>query len=138
MKNPAQVAQKWSQRLQGSTEAIAQGVASVTTAPSAQAIKQQDAMLTNFTNSVTNGKWARNLGRVTLQEWQDKITKVGIPRITAGAAAAVPKMQSFMESFLPWVEQGVNALKSTPRGGLEQNIARAVTMMRHNSNYKRS
>lgn len=137
MKNPAQVAQKWSRNLQGSTESITAGVQAVTQAPSAAAIKQQDAMLTNFTNAVTSGKWARNLGRVSLQEWQDKLLKVGVPRITAGAAAAVPKMQSFMESFLPWVDQGVNALKATPRGGLEQNITRAVTMIRHNANFKR-
>lgn len=137
MKNAQQVAQKWSRNLQGSTDSITQGVQAVTEAPSARAIRQQDALLNNFTTAVTSGKWARNLGRVTLQDWQDRLLKVGIGRITAGAAAAVPKMESFMNQFLPYLEQGVNNLKATPRGGIEQNIQRAVSMIRWNSQFKR-
>jgi hypothetical protein len=137
MKNPQAVAAKWSRNLQGSAESIRQGVQAVTEAPSQKAIRQQDVMVQNFTASVASGKWARNLGRVTLPEWQDKIINIGIPRITAGAAAAIPKMEGFLTQFLPYLDQGVNQLKAMPRGGLEQNIQRAVTMIRHNAAFKR-
>lgn len=136
-KNPAQVAQKWSRNLQGAGEQIRQGVAAVTEAPSAKAIKQQDVMVANFQQAVSSGKWARNLGKVSLTDWQQAITNVGIPRITAGAAAAIPKMESFLTQFLPYLQQGVNALQQTPRGSLEQNIQRAVSMIRHSANFRR-
>lgn len=137
MKDPQQVAQKWSRNLQSSGASIQAGVMAVTTAPSQAAIKQQDVMVQNFTQSVASGKWARNLGKVTLQDWQNAVVNVGIPRITSGAAKAQPKMADFMTQFLPYVQQGVQKLQATPRGTLDQNINRAVTMIRHNAAFVR-
>jgi len=136
-KNPQQVAQKWSRNLQGAGESIRQGIDAVTEAPSVKAIRQQDVMVANFQASVASGKWARNLSKIGLAEWQDKFKTIGIPRITAGAAAAIPKMESFLTQFLPYLQQGVNALQQMPRGSLETNIQRSVAMIRHNAAFKR-
>lgn len=138
MKDPATVAQKWSRNLQASGPSITAGVNAVTVSPAQQAIKQQDVMVQNFTQSVTSGKWARNLGKTTLNDWQQAIIQVGIPRITAGAAKALPKMQDFMTQWLQYEEAGKAKLAQMPRGGLDQNIQRAVTMIRHNAAFVRS
>lgn len=137
MKDPATVAKKWSTNLQASGPSITAGVMAVTEAPSAAAIKQQDVMLQNFTQAVTSGKWARALGKVTLQSWQNAITTIGIQRITSGAAKALPKMTDFMTQWLPYQEQLKQKLAATPRGSLEQNINRAVTAIRHNAAFVR-
>lgn len=137
MKDPAAVAKKWSTNLQASGPSITAGVMAVTEAPSAAAIKQQDVMLQNFTQAVTSGKWARALGKVTLQSWQNAITTIGIQRITSGAAKALPKMTDFMTQWLPYQEQLKQKLAATPRGSLEQNINRAVTAIRHNAAFVR-
>lgn len=137
MKDPATVAKKWSTNLQASGPSITAGVMGVTEAPSAAAIKQQDVMLQNFTQAVTSGKWARALGKVTLQSWQNAITTIGIQRITSGAAKALPKMTDFMTQWLPYQEQLKQKLAATPRGSLEQNINRAVTAIRHNAAFVR-
>lgn len=138
MKNPAQVASKWNRNLAASGESVKAGVQAVTQAPSEKAIRQQDVMVSNFTQAVTSGKWARNLGRVTLQDWQQAMINTGIPRITSGAAKGLPKMENFLSQFLPYLEQGLNKLANMPRGNLQQNIQRAVTMIQHNADFKRS
>jgi len=138
MKNPSEVARKWSRNLAGSGESVKAGVNAVTSNPAEAAIRQQDVMVQNFTQAVTSGKWARNLGRVTLQDWQKAMIDTGIPRITSGAAKGLPKMESFLNQFLPYLEQGQNALKTMPRGNLQQNIQRAVMMIQHNANFKRA
>ena len=137
MKDPAAVAKKWSTNLQASGPSITAGVNAVTVAPSQSAIKQQDIMLQNFTNAVTSGKWARNLAKVTLQDWQNAINTIGLQRITSGAAKALPKMTDFMTQWLPYEEQLKQKLQASPRGGLEQNINRAVMAIRHNASFVR-
>jgi hypothetical protein len=137
MKDPTMVAQKWSRNLQASGPSITAGVNAVTTAPSQLAIKQQDVMVQNFQAAVASGKWARNLGKVSLTDWQTAIIQVGIPRITAGAAKALPKMTDFMTQWLPYEAAGLAKLAQMPRGGLDQNIQRAVTMIRHNASFVR-
>ena len=138
MKDPAQVAQKWSRNLQAAGPSITAGVNAVQTAPSQLAIKQQDVMVQNFTTAVTSGKWARNLGKVSLNDWQTALIQVGIPRITAGAAKSLPKVQDFMTQWLPYEAAGQAKLQTMPRGGLDQNIQRAVTMIRHNAAFVRT
>lgn len=128
-------AAKWASRLSGSTAEITAGVQAVKEHPGIAAARQKAVWLANVTASAD--KWARNVSRGTLQDWQDKMISKGIPRIATGAQAAIPKMTSFLNDFLPHVDAGVAALKNMPRGGIEQNINRAVAMMRHNAAYVR-
>jgi hypothetical protein len=88
--------------------------------------------------AVQSGKYAESLNRVTLQDWQAAMINKGIPRVAAGAAEGKGKFQTFMTQFLPWIQQGQQSLESMPRGDLETNIQRMVTMVRHNANFRRS
>jgi hypothetical protein len=135
MKNPQQVADKWARNLGSSVESIKSGVAAVTTAPTEKAAMRADAYASGVQQSVATGKFQRGLRRVTLADWQRAIINKGIPRISAGAAEAKPKMAAFLTEFLPHVESGVASLPA--RGDTETNINRAVQMMRHNAGFAR-
>lgn len=130
---PDQIAQDWAAKLAASTDKIQRGVQSVTTAPGQAAARQKGAYVANVQSSAD--KWASRVSSVGLGEWQQAAISKGVPRIASGAQAAQPKMASFLTQFLPHVESGKASLPA--RGNLEQNIARATAMIRHNAGFKR-
>jgi hypothetical protein len=131
----AQGAAKWASRLSGAAQEITQGVQAVTEAPGMAAARSKALWLSQVTASAD--KWARRVSSVSLQSWQDAMINKGVPRIGQGAQAAIPKVESFLNDFLPYVDQGVQALKSLPKGGVEAGINRAAAMIRHNAAYVR-
>lgn len=133
--DPAAVANKWATRLSGATQAIIDGVNAVTVAPGTKAAAQVDVWLAKITAS--RDKWVRNVSAVTLAQWQSAMTTKGVQRIATGAQAAIPKMTAFMAQWLPYEQAGVQALAATPRGTIDQNIQRAITMMRYNAQFVR-
>ena len=132
---PEQAANKWRDRLSGAGAEIQAGVMAVTEAPGAAAARQKGLWLQKITASAD--KWARRVSSVSLQDWQQAMIQKGLGRISSGAQAAQPKVQSFMADFLPYVDQGVNKVKAMPKGTVEQGIARAAEMIRHNAAYVR-
>lgn len=136
MKNPADVAAKWASNLGNASQAIQQGVAAVTTAPTSLAAAAVDRQVAGVMRAAQSGKTARNLQKVSLSDWQTSMIQKGLPRISSGAQAAKPKMQGFMSKFLPFLQQGVDSLP--PRGDKQANINRAVAMMNHNSEFVNS
>jgi len=132
-KDAATVAAEWASRLGQSTAKIEAGIRAVTQAPGAAAARQKNVWVQNVAQS--QDKWARNVGRVTLSEWQDAAVTKGVGRIGQGATAAVPKMTAFLQAFLPFQENIVNSLP--PRGDLNANIQRAVQVMTKTAGFKR-
>lgn len=132
---PEQAAAKWSTRLQASTGDITTGVRNVTEAPGIAAARQKQLWVTRVTQSAD--KWARRVSAVSLQEWQTAMIDKGINRISGGATAAIPKVTAFMQDFLPYVDQGVQQIRSMPKGNVDMGIARAAAMIRHNAGYVR-
>ena len=138
MQSPAQVATNWRNGMANSNAKLVAGVNAVTEAPTAKAARRIDAMVAGVQRAAANGDIQRGLERVTLEDWRKAMLEKGANRVSAGAAAAEPKFRDFMTEFLPHVEAGVRKLESQPRGDTEANIARAVTMMRHNAEFRRS
>ena len=136
-KSPQQIAQKWARDLAASTETIRQGVEAVTESPTAKAAARADAYLRGVQQSVADGKWQAGLNRVSLAQWKDDMLTKALPRIASGASAAEPKFAAFMSEFMPYIEQGLRQLDSMPRGDLNQNIQRMVSMVQHNARFQR-
>lgn len=128
-------AEKWSRNLGQAGDSIRAGVASVTTAPGAAAAAQKQLYVQRVMEQAD--KWAARVGAVSLSSWQDSMITKGLPRITSGATAAVPKFTDFMTQFLPHVEAGARQVRGMPKGSLDASIARAAAMIRHNSQFKR-
>lgn len=134
---PQQAAEKWQRKLSAAGTDIANGVARVTESPTAAAARNVQGYLQGVQDAVSSGKWQAGLQRVTLQQWQTQMRDVGIQRISGGATAALPKMQAFMQEFLPYVDQGAAQVNAMPKVTLEDGIARATAMIRHNAAFRR-
>lgn len=133
--SPDAAAAKWATNLGQATSGIEAQVRSVTEAPGMAAARQKTLWLNRVTASAD--KWARRVSSVSLQDWQNAMIQKGIPRIASGAQAAVPKMTAFMAEFLPYVDQGVAAVRAMPKGSVDAGIARAAAMIRHNAQFQR-
>tara|TARA_R100001086_G_scaffold245998_1_gene177658 strand:- start:816 stop:1232 length:417 start_codon:yes stop_codon:yes gene_type:complete len=133
-KNPQEVARKWQANTASSTSSMRSGAEAVSVAPTQLAKQQIPRMVAGIQEAAASGKIARGLDRVSLSDWQQAYITKGIPRIASGVAAAEPKFESFMASFLPFAERVRSSLP--PRGDLEQNLQRMVANARGLSEYK--
>lgn len=130
---PQQTSEKWANNLSGAGAAIEAGVNRVREAPGQKAAMQQDKMRQNLLAAIDNGKWARNVSAVTLSDWQSAMKNKGIPNIQRGVTTAKPKMTQFFERLFPIQDQIVQELDSMPSTTLEENIQRAIHVMRRTS-----
>lgn len=134
---PAQFQEKHARRLKGAIEDMRTGINNVTQAPGAQAAKKADKMLANLTTAVTSGKWAANVGKVTLDEWKDKMLNKGLGRVATGIDAASAKVTAFAEKLLPAVDAAAAKVKSMPDLTIEDSINRVGTFIREMSKFKK-
>lgn len=130
--DPTAIAAKWANGLANSTQAITDGINGVTVAPGAAAARQKQAYVSGVQASAD--KWATNVAKVTLSDWQQAMTTKAIPRIASGAQAAQPKFAAFMTQLLPQIATAKAALP--PRGTLQQNLARMNQFVTAMSNVK--
>lgn len=135
-KDATTVANLWASRLAASTTEISAGVDRVTEAPGAKAAQNADVWLARTT--AARAKWIRNTSAVTLSQWQTAMKSKGVPRVGPGAQAAIPKMTQFMTQWLPYAEQGAATVRNMPNATLEDGIARATAMIRHNAQFVRA
>lgn len=106
-----------------------EGVQSTTTDVVGNAIAAQGAMVANFTQSVTNGTWARNLSAVGNQGWKNAtLAKAG--NYATGFAAGAQKYASAMQVWGPRIEQISAAARAMPGGTVDNRIARSVYLQR--------
>lgn len=134
-KDPTAVAQKWAQNLGSATQHIQAGVDAVTVAPGQKAAAQKQLWLSQL--QANADKWATNVSRVSLTDWQQAMRDKGIARISTGAQAAIPKMTSFLTQFLPHVENVAQTVRAMPKGGMANAEARVLAQMRGNAQFRR-
>jgi hypothetical protein len=119
-KNAATAAANWVNRMQTAGPAYKAGVDAVTVAPGQLAASRADLWATNVANS--KAKFATKVSQVTLSEWKNLAGTKGADRLASGATGALPKMQAFMQVFIPALQ---NIVDSLPAGGTyEQNLSR--------------
>lgn len=130
-KSAAAAAAKWQQNASAAVQSYKDGVQGVQQAPGAKAAAQADVWATNV--AASKAKFQRNVGAVSLAEWQDRATTKGAQNFPTGIAAGAANQAAFMADFLPKVQQIANSLP--PRGTLEQNIARMTQQVRQTAQY---
>lgn len=123
---PEEAAVKQATRLKNSTEDIRRGIDRVTEAPGVKAAAKQDKMLANLTQAVQNGKWARNVAAVSLEEWKRKTRDIGVNRIAAGIDGAKEKQVQFYTQLFAYQETVQREIQKMPDITLEDNLNRMV------------
>ena len=116
----AAAAQAWQTGFSGSATKYQAGIDSVQTAPGQLAAAQKALYVQNVQQQAN--VWAAKVAAVDLATWKHQAKTVGSMNLASGAAKGAPKMQAFMNNFLPQLQGIVNSLG--PRGSFEQNLAR--------------
>jgi len=135
---PQEYQKKHASNLKASVPYITAGVEKVTESPTLKAAAAQDKMLYNLTQAVNNGKWAKGLKRVTVEEWRSKMINKGIPRIAVGIDEAADKVVAFATQLLPHIDKGQQVINKMPDVTLDDSINRMVAWTRHMDKFKRT
>jgi hypothetical protein len=113
-----------------------QGIEGTTVDPTALAIRAQSALLANFTQSVTSGRWASRLSAAGKGKWQaNSVAKAG--NWSTGIASGENAYATAMQTWLPRIQSAANQVRSMPSGSLGASQARSAAFMALLYNAKR-
>jgi len=135
--NATQYQEKHARRLKAALEDMRTGVNRVDEAPGVAAAAAVDKMRTRLVEAIDNGKWARRVSAVSLQEWQGKMINKGIPRVSAGIDAAAEKVRTFATQLIDHENRVLTEVERLPNVTLEDSIVRATTWIRRMSEFER-
>jgi hypothetical protein len=124
--SPSEHAALWAQKFGGSAERYKAGIARTQGNPAQKAIAAQDRLLSNFTESVTSGRWANALSKVSEASWKQAATEKGAPALATAARVAQEKVARAESIMGPIRDSIVSSLPA--RGGIEENLERARQM----------
>ncbi len=127
---PQEYAEKWANRLSGSTEEIRRGIEKVTEAPGVKAARAKEAFKAKLLKSIDDGTWEAMVSAVTLEEWKEAATIKGLARIGQGVDQAKVKQVAMAEKLLPAVDAAAAAANALPKVTLEDSINRSATFIR--------
>jgi hypothetical protein len=122
--------EKHARRLKGAIEDMRTGIEKVTSSPTAAAANKQDKMKAKIVAAIDSGKWANGLRSVSLEEWKEKITTKGLPRIATGIDGASGKVEKFYTQLLPHIDRVQADVKKMPDLTIEDSINRMSTFIR--------
>lgn len=123
-----EAADKWAARTAAASQDYARGIQRVTQAPGAAAAAKKADYIAHVNESAD--KWARNVGNVSLGDWQQMASTKGAQNLSVGVNAAKNKMASRMQKVLADVDSAVAAIKTMPTTTLDQRINRSVEFQR--------
>jgi hypothetical protein len=129
----AQATAKWLTGISGAQDRMKSGAMAVQTSPGQLAAKAADKWLARVTAS--KGKFIANSNAVSLQAWQNAYINTGLPRVSQGAQDKQAKYTAAMDSFLPYMAQGLQTIDNMPNNTIEDAVNRAAAMIRWNSKY---
>ena len=132
--SPQEIAAKAASRASAAAPDYLKGVQRVTTAPGASAAQKKTKYVAGVNESAD--RWARNVAKVSLSEWQAAV-EAKSSRYAQGVAAAAPKIEEFWSEFGPVQDRIVAAASQMPDDTVEQRIQKAVFVMQQTSKFKR-
>ncbi len=127
---PEQAADKLIKRLKGATEDIRMGVDRVTEAPAKKAVAAKERMKARLIEALDKGKWERNLGKYTLEEWKRDMKEKGIPNISRGIEKARDKLIDFYNQLFPYQDALKKKVEEIEKVDIEDSIRRVETWIR--------
>ena len=126
--NPQSFAKKWSANTAAATAAMRDGANAVTESPGAKAAAAADRWAAGVQEALSNGKFAQNVGAVSIDQWRQAYIKKGIPRVATGTAEAIPLVEQFAAQLLPVTQRAKAECASMQQG---KGAAAVARMMRN-------
>ena len=118
---------RWTQGAQGAQQKFVEGVQNTSVDPTQRAIAAEGALVSNFTQAVSSGRWRQRLAAVGKTGWQNAtVAKAG--NYSTGIAAGQDAYASAMQTWLPFIQQTAAQVRNMPSGSLGANLARANAM----------
>ena len=102
-----------------------------------KAIAAQSALLANFTQAVSSGRWARRLGEIGNAGCKSK-TLAKAANYGVGITAGVDEYQRQMQTWLPIIDAAAASVNAMPSGTLAASIARMTAFATALNNAKLS
>lgn len=137
-KDPTTGAATWSSQFQAAGPKYQAGVQAVTEAPNAAAAKAADKWQARVSDPKTKAKFVAMNNKVSLSDWQQAAVTFGVPNLARGAAKGQSKYESFAQKFYPFLSGNMAKVAAMPSTTLQDNIARATTMMTLNAGFTNS
>lgn len=128
---PDKISGKWGRNLKHSVPDILTGLDGVTESPAQKAIEKQEKMITNLTESVRNGTWAKRLGEVSLDDWRKNTKEKVSQRMAGGVDAAMPKRKKFDSYLVSELNAVLPEIANMADMTLEDSKARVGKLMDH-------
>lgn len=127
---PQQIAEKQMRRTKAATQDMVTGVQNVTEAPSKKAVAKKNKAIQNWNQAMQSGRWERNLGAVTLDQWKAAMIDKGVSRVAAGVDASKDKLEAFYGQLLPFQADLSKKVNALPDLTIEDSIQRATVWIR--------
>lgn len=121
----SQSVNNWTQSAGAAQQRYVDGINNTSVDPTQRAIASQGALLANFQNAVTSGRWARALSNAGKAKWQQNaIAKAG--NYSTGIAAGEQAYATAMQVWLPRIHQAAASAKSMPAAVGQPNNHRSA------------
>ena len=133
-----EIAEKWRRHAEGAVADYTKGIDKVTESPTEKASRKQVKMRANLLKAIDDGKWAKGLKAVSLEQWKEASKVKGSANYGTGVRASEGKMAEFMAEVIPHIESGQSIIRNMPDITLEDSKARAVAWIDHMAKFKRS
>jgi hypothetical protein len=131
----ATVADRWVGAAGAAQARFTEGVQTTTKDPTALAVAQISKLQNNFVQSVTSGRWQRNLQRVGKTGWQSA-TVAKASNFSTGVNAAKDKYMAAMGPVLQIEAQVQAQVQAMPKATLQDSINRMTTWATALHNWK--
>ena len=133
---PEQYAEKQARNLKNSLPDIRMGIERVSSAPGQKAAAAQQRMKDNLNKSIDDGRWAKKVAGVSLEEWKTAALNKGVDRIASGIDSAHDKQVQMAGRLLAAVDQSASKVRAMPKGTLQDSIARITAFVTDMSKFK--
>jgi len=130
-------ATKQAQRLKAALSDMQAGVNRVTVAPGVSAAKRKDKWQAVMSNPNTSAKWAQQVAKVSLADWQRAMNEKGIQRVAAGIDGAQQKVIDFATQLIDYQNKQLALIEKMPSLTLQDSINRMTAWVQAMANFKR-
>jgi hypothetical protein len=132
-----QTVDRWASSAAGAEQKFKDGISGTTVDPTQLAIAAQGKLVAAFNESVSSGRWARNLAQAGKQKWQtNSLNKSS--NWTTGISAGKDAYQAAMQVWLPIIDGIAQNVRAMPNNSFGDSIARMTAMATQLHNAKLS